>query len=170
MSKIFSYAVTALSMMAITPAFADDIQKVPSTQIYVHKTYEYKQADRSDNIYLPNLGRVGEMAISHDDKTTLAKYLNNNYKTNCAWEHDYYAKKCVAPRAPKKRSYIIGYTLPSDVSYADIPAKVSADLQPLPVGYKYVVMGNDVLLINADSTEVIDAVSLSSARMWRIAE
>lgn len=160
---LFLYLFTAVSLVALTPAFAEDVAPAAAlpTKVYVHRTYEHQQTDRNDHIYTPNLGRAGEMVISDNDKVSLGKYLAHNYKNTCAWEHDYHAKKCVAP-APQKRTYMIGYALPSDAVSEDVPAKVTAYLRPIPDGYKYVRVGNNVVLINAESREVVDDVTLLS--------
>ena len=146
--------------MAATPAFAESTSA--PTKVYVHRTYEYQQADRNDHRYPPNLGRVGEMGISDNDRVLIGKYLQHHYKNTCAWEHDFPLTKCVAPTAAPKRHYIAGYALPSHVVYEDVPAKIAAHLNPIPVGYKYIRVGNDVVLINASSRDVIDSVTLLS--------
>lgn len=163
MNKIFLYALAALVMTAVTPAFAEEapVNQKP-TQVYVHRTYEHQEDDRFDHRYIPNLGRAGEIAISANDKIVIGKYLNHYYKTTCVPDQRYHVKKCLVPKYPETRAYIIGYALPSDVVAEEIPAKVIYNLHPLPYGYKYVRVNDDVVLINASSREVIDAVTLYS--------
>jgi Ni/Co efflux regulator RcnB len=161
--QLFIFAMALASLITITPAFAaDNAEPTLPTKVYVHRTYEHQEADRNDHQYPPNLGRAGEMVISDNDKIMLGKYVNHYYKTTCAWEHDYHAKKCVAPSPAPKRNYIIGYNLPSDVAYEEVPAQVTSRMHAVPTGYKYVRVGNDVVLINASSREVVDAVTLLS--------
>ena len=92
----------------------------------------------------------------------MGRYVSQYYKNTCPWEHDLRIKKCVAPSIPQKRAYMIGYGLPSDVMAEDIPQQITARLRPVPSGYKYVRVGNDVLLINESNREVIDNVTLLS--------
>ena len=164
MKPLFLYATAIISLITVTPAFAED--KIPLTQptkVYVHRTYEHQEADRNDHRYIPNLGRAGEIAISDNDKILLGRYVNHYYKNTCPWEHDYRFKKCVPPNANQKRGYVIGYALPSDVTYEDLPHPVTSRLHAIPVGYKYVRVENDVVLMNASTREVVDSVTLFSA-------
>ena len=157
--------LTVLSMIAAPSVFAADEKATdaPLTKVYVHRTYEHQQVvDTKDHIYTPNLGRAGEIAISDNDKIVIGKYLNHHYKNTCAWEHDLRVKTCVAPAPSAKRNFMIGYALPSDVTVKELPAPVVAYLRDVPSGYKYVQIENDVVLINASTNDVIDAVTLTS--------
>ncbi|OFW89114.1 MAG: hypothetical protein A3J37_06185 [Alphaproteobacteria bacterium RIFCSPHIGHO2_12_FULL_45_9] len=151
-----------MASLLTTSAFAENTAPTQPTKVYVHRTYEHQEADRNDHIYTPNLGRAGEMAISDNDRVLLGRYVAHYYKNTCPWEHDLRVKKCVAPTAPQKRPYMIGYGLPSDVVTEDVPQQIVARLRPIPYGYKYVRVGNDVLLINGSNREVIDHVTLLS--------
>lgn len=170
-------AVSALGL-AMSPAFSDN-QPVTSPvaapvasqatapaampKVYVRRTYEHQQVvDTKDHIYAPNLGRAGEIAISDNDKIVIGKFLNYHYKQTCAWEHDLRVKTCVAPAPVTKRDYIIGYALPSDAVAEELPTPVTNYLRGVPSGYKYVRVGNDVVLINASTRDVIDAVTLAT--------
>lgn len=157
--KIFLYAFTAISLTCLPSAFADNAQP---TKVYVHRSYQHQDVDRKEHIYQPSLGRAGEIAISEQDRVLLGRYVNHAYKNTCPWEHSYRFKKCIAP-IPQKKTYMIGYALPDDVTASDLPRPVTTRLRPIPAGYKYVLVGNDVLLINASTRDVIDAVTLLSA-------
>ncbi len=159
MSKqLFLFALASASLITLTPAFADNSQP---TKVYIHRTYQHQEIDRNDHIYTPNLGRAGEIAISDNDRILLGRYINHYYKNTCAWEHSAHLKKCVTP-APQKRTYMIGYGLPNDIVSEELPPQIVAHLRPIPYGYKYVRVGNNVVLINGSSREVIDEVTLLS--------
>lgn len=163
MKKLFLFASAIIPLITVTSAFAENpTSPLQPTKVYVHRTYEH-QEDRKDHRYVPNLGRAGEMAISDNDRVLLGKYVNHYYKNTCPWEHDYRFKKCVAPNPDQKRGYVIGYALPSDVAYEDLPRQFISRLHVIPVGYKYVRVENDVVLINASTREVVDSVTLISA-------
>ena len=157
-------AATAPAPVVITsPAVTPTATPAVMPKVYVRRTYEHQQiVDTKDHAYTPNLGRAGEIAISDNDKIVIGKYLNHYYKNTCAWEHDLRVKTCVAPAPATKRAYIIGYALPSDAVVEEIPAPVTNYLRGLPSGYKYVRVGNDVVLINGSTRDVIDAVTLAS--------
>jgi hypothetical protein len=53
---------------------------------------------------------------------------------------------CLPPGQAKKLS--IGQPLPTGVPYAVVPQPVLTRLPPPPFGYRYVVVGNDVVLVS----------------------
>lgn len=86
--------------------------------------------------------------------------------------HDYYgrefrsghcppglAKKhngCMPPGQAKK--WRVGYPLPRDVVYYELPPAVVVDLGPPPVGHRYVRVGMDILLIAVGTGMIVDAI------------
>ena len=61
------------------------------------------------------------------------------------------------------RHFIVGQPLPPAVVYQPIPVELYGQLQPVPVGYQYVQVDQNVLLINQASHEIVDAITLLSA-------
>lgn len=167
-SNIILLLCATVSVAIFTPAFADnppvnnsDVTTPLGTtpKVYVRRTYEHHDAGNKDTNYQPNLGRPGEIKINTQDREILAKYVAYNYKNTCPWEHDYRFKKCIEPRITDK-NYMIGYGLKSGTTYTELPRQVIRHLREIPAGYKYVLVENDVLLINTSNREVIDAVTL----------
>ncbi len=84
----------------------------------------------------------------------------------------YYEKQCPPGLAKKRngclppghvRHYHRGQALPQYVEYRPVPRDLLVQLQPVPVGYRYVAVDQDVLLISEASHEIIDAITLLSA-------
>ena len=86
--------------------------------------------------------------------------------------HDYYAnagrsghcppglaKKnngCLPPGQAKK--WALGQPLPPSVVYAPVPSALVVQLTPAPVGYRYVRVAGDILMIAAGTHMVVDAI------------
>jgi len=68
---------------------------------------------------------------------------------------------CIPPGHAKK--YRIGERLPDYVVYYPVEDDLRIRLSPLPVGYNYVRVDEDILLIGEAGKKVIDAVTLLSA-------
>jgi Ni/Co efflux regulator RcnB len=64
---------------------------------------------------------------------------------------------CLPPGQAKKR-YAVGTRLPQTVVYQPAPTILVQRLTPVPVGYRYVVVDGDVLLLNSASRLVVDAI------------
>lgn len=63
---------------------------------------------------------------------------------------------CMPPGQAKK--YRMGQPLPPEVVYYPVPQPVLIHLPPVPAGYRYVRVGNDILLLSRQSTLVIDVI------------
>jgi hypothetical protein len=57
------------------------------------------------------------------------------------------------------KKWAVGYPLPRDVVYYDLPASLTVRLTPPPSGYKYVRVAKDILLIAAGSGMVAAGIS-----------
>ena len=102
------------------------------------------------------------VVIINNDRDYIRSYLHDDYVRHCppglAKKHN----GCQPPGQAKKR-YLIGYPLPRDVVYVPVSGDLLHHLQPVPRGYQYVKVDQDVLLIAEASKKVIDAVTLLSA-------
>jgi len=63
---------------------------------------------------------------------------------------------CMPPGQAKK--YALGQPLPRNVIYYTLPPAVSVQLGVPPVGYKYVRVASDILLIALGTSMVVDAI------------
>ena len=64
---------------------------------------------------------------------------------------------CMPPGQAKK--WLVGQPLPREVVYYSVPQPVIVQLPVAPVGYRYVRVGNDILLISPESSIVMDVIS-----------
>lgn len=116
-----------------------------------------KSNDRYERSYYDD-----RVVIINNDRTTIRNYMREDYRSHCppglAKKHN----GCQPPGQAKKR-YIVGYPLPRDIVITPISNDLRRHLQPVPRGYQYVRVDNDVLLIAEASKKVIDAVTLLSA-------
>ena len=64
---------------------------------------------------------------------------------------------CMPPGQAKK--WVVGQPLPAGVVVYPVPAAVIVHLPPAPVGYKYVRVATDILLIAVGTQMVIDGIS-----------
>lgn len=120
-----------------------------------HEKYERTYHDSRHND-----GRT--VVIIQNDRNYIRDYIRDDYRSHCP---PGLAKKnngCQPPGQAKKR-YIVGYPLPRDVVIIPISDDLRRHLSPVPRGYNYVRVDNDVLLIAEASKKVIDAVTLLSA-------
>jgi Ni/Co efflux regulator RcnB len=93
-----------------------------------------------------------------DDRTVVRTWWTDTYgRGNCppglAKKHN----GCLPPGQAKKR-YVVGQRLPRSVVYEVVPVVLRPRLRPAPVGYDYVVVDGDVLLMQAATRLVADAI------------
>lgn len=69
---------------------------------------------------------------------------------------------CMPPGQARK--WAVGRPLPRDVTYYSLPPALVVQLTPPPVGYRYVRVANDVLMIAAGTGMVVDAIRDFGAR------
>ena len=60
----------------------------------------------------------------------------------------------------RRRDWSIGYALPASVVYYDLPVSIYDVIDPAPYGYRYVQVGNDVLLIDLTTHIVVDSFAI----------
>lgn len=98
--------------------------------------------------------------ISSQDRALIRNYMVQDYHSHCppglAKKHN----GCMPPGQAKK--YRVGGVL-ADGIYVPVSGDLLTILSPVPRGYQYVQVDQDVLLISEASKKVIDAVTLLSA-------
>jgi|GEM_PF-4705454 len=73
---------------------------------------------------------------------------------------EYYSARPVYYRPGNRQHWQPGYTLPRNVVYERIPAYLMHRLQPVPVGYEYVRVDGNILLIQDATRLIMDAITL----------
>ena len=100
------------------------------------------------------------VSFGNNDRVVIREYLVREYAPNCppglAKKHN----GCLPPGIAKKR-YVVGQPLRGQ--WVPVPHDLLVMLGPVPVGYQYVQVDKDVLLISEASHKVIDAITLLSA-------
>lgn len=103
----------------------------------------------------------GKIAFHDEDRVYIREYIGHEYREHCP---PGLAKKHNGCRPPgHAKHYTIGRPLDAVVVYEEVPEPLLVRLQPVPAGYRYVMVDRDVLLISEASKKVIDAVTLLSA-------
>ena len=112
----------------------------------------------------------GPTKIRNTDRQVIINYINVDYNPDRyasrydrddrgrGWGRDRHSHN--DRRYP---SYTIGQRLPDYVQWRPIPRDLYVRLKPVPVGYRYVQVDSDVLLMSEATRMIIDAVTLLSA-------
>lgn len=96
--------------------------------------------------------------VHNDDRVVIREYISEHYHDHCP---PGLAKKHNGCRPPGHvKHYVVGEYLPA---WEPVPQPLLVQLQPVPYGYRYVMVDKDVYLISEASKEIIDAVTLLSA-------
>ena len=59
---------------------------------------------------------------------------------------------------PSDRDWRVGYVLPYDIYWEEIPYDLYYRLPPAPYGCRYIMVGRDILLIVVSTGMVLDAM------------
>lgn len=166
--KIILGAVALLSLMSgVAPAFADpenhgrgngNGNKWESDNSYVKKSYG-QNSNNQGNHNDDNDNRAINIRIYDNDRVVLRNYAEQHYKKSCPPGLAKKNSECIQYGQLKKR-YKVGDRLPENILYYPVPRDVVIHLKPVPSGYKYVRVDNDVLLMQAATRQIIDAVVL----------
>jgi Ni/Co efflux regulator RcnB len=114
--------------------------------------HEAKHAARHETI------RVGGY-FNDGQRTVVRTYYVDHYGGGKACPPGL-AKKhngCMPPGQAKK--YVVGQPLPATVRYYSVPQPVLVHLPPAPVGYRYVTVNGDILLLAIGTMMVVDALT-----------
>ncbi len=143
--------ILALTTISFSPAMADKGGKSKN-----HSKGNYARSYEEETDHNQNNRTI--IVIDNDERRTIRHYVSRDYYKHCppglAKKHN----GCMPPGQAKK--YRIGHRLPDDVVFYPVPEEW--DLHP-PIGYQYVRVDKDVLLISEASKKIIDAVTLLSA-------
>lgn len=122
-----------------------------------HDKYDHRKDDRRD------WDRGRDRAYIRDsDKVIIRQYIVNDYRARYHCPPGL-ARKHNGCLPPGHARYYIGQPLPSYLEWRPVPRPLLVRLQPVPYGYRYIMVDNDVLLMSEASHEIIDAITLLSA-------
>jgi hypothetical protein len=121
-----------------------------------HGSNDYRRDDGNDH-------------VRHDNHTSVNVYFGDQHRS---YVHEYYqqhyrrghcppglAKRhngCVPPG--QERRWRMGYPIPRDVIYYDLPPRVLIELGSPPPRHRYVRVAADILLIAIGTGIVVDAI------------
>ncbi len=144
-----------------------------------HNNQSSDRAQRADNRRDAGNYQQGESERRNDRDGRDSRYREGNVSVNAyfgeqhrTYVHDYYqprfhtghcppglAKRhngCVPPG--QERRWRMGYPLPREVVYYDLPPSVLVQLGPPPARHRYVRVAADILLIAIGTGMVVDAI------------
>lgn len=101
--------------------------------------------------------------VTDRDRDTVNSYYRDNYlKDICPGDLVRTDSGCELP-SPVDRSWIVGQPLPPTIDYEPLPAPLIAQLSPPPIGYQYVRVGDEILLVASANRVVAQRIfALSS--------
>jgi Ni/Co efflux regulator RcnB len=153
-------ALALCAFLFASPVLAEKPEWAGGKDKHEHK-HKDKDKDKGE--------KHGHKAKSkHRDEIRVGGYFNDDHRHRA---RSYYtqqynghcppglAKKnngCMPPGQAKK--YAVGQPLPSGVVYYPVPQPVIVQLPPVPPGYRYVRVGNDILLLSPQSALVVDVI------------
>jgi hypothetical protein len=93
------------------------------------------------------------------DRTTVYTYYRTEFGAGrCPPGLAKRGNGCLPP-GQARRLWVVGQTLPPSVVYDPLPPVLVRQLAPVPPGYEYVQVDNDVLLMDIANRLVADAIS-----------
>lgn len=176
-------AAVALSAVLSAPVFADPPAWAGGGKSDKHESKsdkrsskEHKQGKRFEN---ETHEKESNSKLRKDDNRTYRdehgkRIAPNDYfrDSHRSAVHDYYTREFRAGNCPpglakknngcfppgQAKKWHVGRTLPQNIQYYPLPPEVVSYLGPAPVGYQYVRVDNDILLLAAGTRLVIDAI------------
>jgi Ni/Co efflux regulator RcnB len=99
----------------------------------------------------PGAGHFGDR-----DHDAVRAYYANAHGGHCPPGLAKKGDGCLPPGQARK--WLMGQPLPANVVYSPVPAALVVQLTPPPVGYSYVRVAGDILMIAAGTHMVVDAI------------
>ena len=100
------------------------------------------------------------VVVPDQDRAIVYQYYRNEYAAGrCPPGLAKKGNGCLPPGQAKKQLWVIGQPLPPAVFYEPVPRAVVQQLAPVPPGYDYVRVDNDVLLMDMTNRMVADVVN-----------
>lgn len=177
-SRLITLAVAAAFMAA--PSFADDDHGYKhgkhgdKAEKHADKQAEkaWKQADKQERKSEKEEYKYEKKAAKYrdSDDVKVGHYFNDDQRNAV---RGYYgqrygngrscppglAKRENGCRPPGQVSYVVGQPLPRTVTVYTVPQPVIVQMPLAPPGYRYVRVGNDILLVSPQTQLVVDVIS-----------
>lgn len=159
-------ALTLAVIAVLGVGFMGSAQAEPRRQDHDRGEAHYHSKHRQNDNYRP-------MRIRDNDRQVIVQYITVDYGSHRkdrghnkhrGHAHGHHKRE---HNVHYYQPYAIGKRLPDTVQWRPIPRDLHARLKPVPAGYRYVQVDNDVLLMSEATKLVIDAITLLSAMNGR---
>ena len=149
MRRALVLALSALAVGLASPAWADKDKDKGGKGKHGH--------GRGGPVVVVQPVRV---IVPDRDRAVVYQYYRNEYATGrCPPGLARKGNGCLPPGQAKKQLWMIGQPLPPAVVYQPVPRAVVQQMAPVPPGYDYVRVDNDVLLMDMTNRMVADVVN-----------
>jgi Ni/Co efflux regulator RcnB len=127
-----------------------------------HHEHKHKEKEHKSHKHENKTKYVQKIRLRDSDRIIIREYLVKEYHAKCppglAKKHN----GCLPP-GHAKYYYTLGQPLPRAIVVRQVPEPLFMQLTPPPLGYRYVMVDNDVLLVSESTGVVMDVISLLSA-------
>ncbi|AMK75544.1 MULTISPECIES: hypothetical protein [Methylomonas] len=147
------------STLFIAPAYADKPGRGHGSE-YKHSQHQKHEREDHPNYDDRSYNREKfdsrrEPYFNDQHRLSISQYYTDQYRSgHCPPGLQKKHNGCLPPGQAKK--WRLGYPLPRDVVYYDIPSTI---IGPAPAGYRFVRVASDILMIAIGSGMVIDALT-----------
>ncbi|MFA5921313.1 MAG: hypothetical protein WC856_08480 [Methylococcaceae bacterium] len=151
--------IAAIAIITAGAAIADKPSWTGGGKQEKHKQNERRSHSGNKSNYDKDKANFsGDRYFIDRHRTVIHDYYVNEYHTGrcppgLAKKHN----GCMPPGQAKK--WVIGRPLPRDVIFYDLPPAVAINIGPPPIGYRFVRVASDILMISIGTGMVIDAIN-----------
>ena len=166
------FAAILVGFGLINTAQADPPHGQNNNRNNAHERGEFKNSNRHDRGHGNgnNYDKHEWQHNGHKDELRRHTFRFSNQQRHylSSYYHDLFSRGDCPPglarknngcQPPGRAKWRLGYPLPRDVRYYDLPAGVLAQLGPPQRGYRYVRVADDILLLSVGTNMVIDALT-----------
>ena len=153
MRRALVLVIVALAAGLASPAWADKDKDNKGRGKHGHGD----RGDRGGPVVIVQPVRV---IVPDRDRAVVYQYYRSEFSAGrCPPGLAKKGNGCLPPGQAKKQLYVIGQPLPPAVVYQPVPPVVVQQLAPVPPGYEYVRVDDDVLLMDKANRMVADIVN-----------
>jgi len=152
-----AYALLISGVIVASPALADKPEWAGGGN--KHERKEMRNGRDRDDRWERDDGRSGrgDHRFADRQRSEVYEYYSREFRAGrCPPGLSKKHNGCMPPGQAKK--WRLGYALPRDVIYYDLPPALVVKIGVPPAGYKYVRVASDILMIAAGTGMVMDAI------------
>jgi len=158
-SNLLRTTITALmvsSLIAVgSPALADKPSKSDRDKERKHEQKgDHKEHGHKDDHHH---GKEKKRHFEERDRTVIREYYEQEFRAgHCPPGLEKKHNGCLPPGQAKQ--WTVGRPLPPNVTYYELPQSVTVRLTPPPMGYRYIRVANDLLMIATGTGMIMEAI------------